>query len=75
MDGDTVMGNIAHANGGGLLVNSNRLSLINLALADNQADGNGSGLFIDQGSIDISQATIANNIGRNGIFFNLSHRP
>ena len=61
--------------GGGLLVYHNQSSLINLVLADNQADGNGSGLFIDKGSVDISQATIANNIGRTGIFVQSFHRP
>ncbi len=70
MDSDTVMGNTAHGNGGGLafLGIGRHVSLIDVILADNQADGDGSGLYTDRNSVDIAQATIANNIGRTGIY-------
>ncbi len=69
MDGDIVTGNTAQGNGGGLaLIQYGQSSLSNVILADNQADGDGSGLYTDRNSVDIAQATIANNIGRTGIY-------
>jgi predicted outer membrane repeat protein len=69
MDGDVVTGNTAQGNGGGLtLIQYGQSSLNNVILADNQSHGQGSSLFIDRTSVDIAQATIANNIGETGIY-------
>jgi hypothetical protein len=74
MDGDSITNNTAGQNGGGLYIApSNHLTSRNFILAENGSAGEGSALFVRDASVDLAQATIANNSGNTGIFIQSDH--
>lgn len=69
MDGDVVSGNSAGHKGGGIAMQQRSDSYFaNVVLLKNEADEEGSALWIWGSTLELAQATFADNPGRSGVF-------